>query len=131
MQLTKNFSLAELIRTSAPFENYPQAMHRSRLKDLAVNVLQPLREKYGRPIIINSGYRSPLVNKYVGSKSENSQHTKGEAADITTGSREENAKLYEILKEMEVDQCINEYDFSWIHVSFRKGKNRNQFFKIG
>ena len=62
MQLSKNFTLAELTRTSAPYENYPQVKERIALKQLVDNVLQPLRDLYGKPIKVNSGYRSPLVN---------------------------------------------------------------------
>lgn len=132
MQLSKNFTLAELTRTSAPYENYPQVKERIALKQLVDNVLQPLRDLYGKPIKINSGFRSPLVNKHVGSKSEKSQHLKGEAADITGGSREENIKLYNLIREnLPFDQLINEYDFSWIHVSYKSKGNRKQELKIG
>lgn len=132
MQLSKNFTLAELTRTSAPYENYPQVKERIALKQLVDNVLQPLRDLYGKPINVNSGYRSPLVNKHVGSKSKNSQHLKGEAADITGGSREENIKLYNLIREnLPFDQLINEYDFSWVHVSYKSRGNRNQELKIG
>ena len=132
MQLSKNFTLAELTRTSAPYENYPQVKERIALKQLVDNVLQPLRDLYGKPIKVNSGYRSPLVNKHVGSKSEKSQHTKGEAADITGGSREENIKLYDLIREhLPFDQLINEYDFSWVHVSYKSKGNRKQELKIG
>ena len=132
MQLSKNFTLAELTRTSAPYENYPQVKERIALKQLVDNVLQPLRDLYGKPIKVNSGFRSPLVNKHVGSKSENSQHLKGEAADITCGSREENIKLYNLIRDnLPFDQLINEYDFSWVHVSYKVKGNRKQELKIG
>ena len=132
MQLSKNFTLAELTKTSAPYENYPQVKERIALKQLVDNVLQPLRDLYGKPIKVNSGFRSPLVNIHVGSKSKNSQHTKGEAADITGGSREENIKLYNLIREhLPFDQLINEYDFSWVHVSYKPKGNRKQELKIG
>ena len=130
MQLSKNFTLAELTRTSAPYENYPQVRERIALKQLVDNVLQPLRDLYGKPIKINSGYRSPLVNMKV-KGSPKSQHMKGEAADITGGSREENIKLYNLIREnLPFDQLINEYDFSWVHVSYKAKGNRKQELKI-
>lgn len=133
MQLSKNFTLAELTRTSAPYENYPQTKQRIALKQLVDNVLQPLRDLYGSPIKVNSGYRSPLVNIFVKGNS-NSQHMKGEAADITAGSREENKILFELIRDnLLFDQLINEYDYSWVHVSYKseKDKNRKQILKIG
>lgn len=130
MQLSKNFTLAELTRTSAPYENYPQVRERIALKQLVDNVLQPLRDLYGKPIKINSGFRSPLVNIFV-KGSPKSQHMKGEAADITGGSREENIKLYNLIREnLPFDQLINEYDFSWVHVSYKAKGNRKQELNI-
>ena len=130
MQLSKNFTLAELTRTSAPYENYPQVRERIALKQLVDNVLQPLHDLYGKPIKINSGYRSPLVNMKV-KGSPKSQHMKGEAADITGGSREENMKLYNLIRDnLPFDQLINEYDFTWVHVSYKAKGNRKQEIKI-
>ena len=130
MMLSKNFSLAELTKTSAPYDNYPQVHQRIALKQLVDNVLQPLRELYGKPIKINSGFRSVMVNKFV-KGATNSQHLKGEAADIDAGSKEENEKLFNLIREnFVVDQCINEYDFAWIHVSYKTQGNRNQFAQI-
>ena len=132
MQLSKNFTIAELTRTSAPYDNYPQVKERIALKQLVDNVLQPLREMYGRPITVNSGYRSPVVNKHVGG-AKNSQHTKGEAADITGGSKDENKILFELIRDhLPFDQLINEYDYAWIHVSYKaiKDSNRKQILHI-
>ena len=130
MMLSKNFSLAELTRTNAPYDNYPQVHQRIALKQLVDNILQPLRELYGKPITINSGYRSPMVNRFVKGAAR-SQHLRGEAADITAGSKEENKVLFDLIRaNFVVDQCINEYDFSWIHVSFKTHGNRNQFGEI-
>lgn len=117
MNLSKNFTLKELTKTSVGLPNNPTDVEVERLKLLCEKVLQPLRDKYGNPIIVNSGYRSPAVNKAVGGVSS-SQHARGEAADITAGSKERNKRLFEILKTMEFDQLINERDYSWIHVSY-------------
>ena len=128
--MTNNFTLAELIRTSSTYPNKPSTLEKIALKQLAVKVLQPLRDAYGKPITVNSGYRSPLVNKSVGGV-PTSQHVKGEAADITSGSKQENKVLFDLIKNtLDFDQLINERDYTWIHVSFRTGKNRKQILKL-
>lgn len=132
MRLTKNFTLGELTKTNTGIANEPNKQEMQALIALSGKVLQPLRDKYGNPITVNSGYRSDAVNKAVrGAKG--SQHTKGEAADITTGTKEGNKQLFEIIKnELDYDQLINEYDYSWIHVSYKAGgNNRKQILKIG
>lgn len=130
MNLSKNFTLKELTKTSVGLPNNPTEVEVERLKLLCEKVLQPLRDKYGNPIIVNSGYRSPAVNKAVGGVSS-SQHARGEAADITAGSKERNKRLFEILKTMEFDQLINERDYSWIHVSYTICRdNRNQILHL-
>ena len=81
-----------------------------------------MREWYGKPIIVNSGYRCEALNKAIGG-AKSSQHMLGEAADITVGSKEENEKLFDYIKDnLEFDQLINESDFSWVHVSYREGR---------
>ena len=79
---------------------------------------------------ISSGYRSAILNRSVNGATS-SQHRLGEAADITVGSKEENRKLFEIIRlELPFDQLIDEKDFSWVHVSFREGRNRKQVLKL-
>lgn len=131
----KYFTLKELTRSSTAeaekLDNTPDKTAEANLTKLVDNVLDPLREMYGKPIIITSGYRSPEVNKIVkGAKT--SQHKLGEAADISGGSKEENKKLFNLIKDnLDYDQLINEYDYSWIHVSYRKGRLRKEIKKIG
>ena len=95
------------------------------------NVLNPLREKFGKPILITSGFRSPELNKSVGGK-PTSQHTKGEAVDIKGKTRQENEIIFNIIKQLGCyDQLLNEYDYSWIHVSYvDKKNNRKQILVI-
>ncbi|MCU6769302.1 D-Ala-D-Ala carboxypeptidase family metallohydrolase [Barnesiella propionica] len=100
-----------------------------RLSTLAEKILDPLRERYGKPIRVNSGYRSPILNKAVGG-TPTSQHLRGEAADITGGTVEENRKLLALLSDMEFDQLIDESNLTWIHVSYRAGNNRREFLKL-
>ena len=132
MRLTKNFTLSELTKTNTGITNQPNKQELQALIILSGKVLQPLRDIYGKAIAVNSGFRSYAVNKAVGA-AKGSQHSKGEAADLTTHTKEGNKQLFEIIKsELEYDQLINEYDYSWIHVSFKAdGRNRKQILKIG
>ena len=130
MKLSKNFTLRELTKTNTGIQNNPSEIEIERLRILCEKVLQPLRDKFGHPIIVNSGYRSPLVNKAVGGAT-GSQHVRAEAVDITAGSRERNKALFEILKTMEKDQLIDERNYSWIHVSYTICRpNRNQILHL-
>jgi hypothetical protein len=84
---------------------------------------------WGKPIKVNSFFRSQSLNQLVGGSSL-SQHVKGQAIDITTGTKTENKKLFELAKTLDFDQLINEYDFSWIHISFKASGNRKQILVI-
>lgn len=96
---------------------------RDNIKALVENVLQPLRDAWGGPIFINSGYRSPEVNKAVGGV-ETSQHTKGMAADCGCTDPYALAKLAKRMK-LDYDQAIVYPSF--LHLSYRRdGENRNQ-----
>lgn len=126
----KYFTINELTKTSTGLDNTPSKDVQANLEYLVNNVLDKVREIYGKPIKVNSGYRSKLVNKKVGGAS-NSQHTKGEAVDITGGNKTENKMIYEIIKNLgKYDQLINEYDYSWIHISYKNGNNRHQELSI-
>lgn len=126
----KYFTIEELTKTSTGLENIPSKVEQANLEYLVNNVLDKVREIYGKPIKVNSGFRSKLVNKKVGGAS-NSQHTKGEAVDITGGNKTENKMIYEIIKSLgKYDQLINEYDYSWIHISYKNGNNRHQELSI-
>ena len=92
------------------------------------NVLNPLREKFGKPIRITSGFRSPELNKAVGGK-PTSQHIKGEAVDITAINKADNKELFELCKTLEFDQLIDESNLTWIHISY-KVPNRKQILKL-
>lgn len=104
---------------------------RDNLMALIMKVLDPLREAYKNPIYVNSGYRSPFLNSLIGGAAS-SQHLKGQAVDITTGSKSENKKLYDLILQMgDFDQLIDESDFSWVHVSYKRvGYNRKQTLKL-
>ena len=132
MRLTKNFTLTELTKTNTGLPNEPNCEEVGRLRELCEKVLQPLRDLYGNPIIVNSGFRSQEVNRKVGGV-PNSQHRYGESADISIGSVEKNRYLFNLIKEhLEFDQLIWEYGGRWIHVSYStRHKNRMQVLNIG
>lgn len=130
----KHFSIRELSRSETAsrkgINNTPNSAIVNALTALIDNVLDPLREKWGAPIIVTSGYRCPALNRAIGGAS-GSQHTKGEAADIRTlsDSREDNMKLLKCLLDsgIEFDQVIAEnVDGAgrpdWIHVSFTRSR---------
>jgi hypothetical protein len=110
--------------------NTPDAETLERMKAVANACFEPLRKWYGKPIRVNSFYRSQALNKAV-KGSRTSQHVTGEAIDISAGSRAENKKLFDWLKDNVVfDQIINEYDYTWVHVSFKLGSNRKQILVV-
>lgn len=130
----KYFSIKEMtksnIATAKGIDNTPDQTITDNLTKLIEAVLDPLREWYGKPIIVNSGYRCEALNKAIGG-AKSSQHMLGEAADITVGSKEENEKLFDYIKDnLEFDQLINESDFSWVHVSYREGRLRKQVLEL-
>lgn len=117
----KYFSIKELCRSAKAkklgIDNTPTDKAVENMTRLIKVVLDPLREAYGQPITVNSGYRSTALNKAVGGV-KSSQHPTGEAADITVGSKEGNKWLFEYIKNnLPYDQLIDEYNYSWVHVS--------------
>lgn len=124
----KYFTIDELCKSSTAYlhhiSNYPQDKEIfDNLRQLVYNILDPAREMVGEPIHVNSGYRSPKVNKLVGG-SESSQHMKGQAADIWCKSM---TKLWNILKHMDFDQLIHYKNKNFYHVSYNpNGRNRGQ-----
>ena len=131
MKITKNFTLTELTTTSTGITNEPNRQQVGALIRLCGKVLQPARNMYGEAIYVNSGFRSYAVNRAVGG-ARKSQHTLGEAADITVHSREGNKKLFELIRNnLSFDQLIDERDYSWIHVSYKSEKeNRKQVLRL-
>lgn len=132
----KYFSIAELTKSSTAIKkkinNTPTKEVKNNLNQLIDNILDPLREAWGQPIIVGSGYRCEALNKAVGGAAH-SQHKLGQAADIHTKSDsvEDNKKLFELIKQLKLpfDQLINEYNYNWIHVSYSP-RNRRQILNI-
>jgi len=132
MNLTKNFSLIELTSSETAvrkgIDNTPSQEVVNNLKTLCDCVMQPLRDWYGKPINITSGYRSPKLNKAIGG-STTSDHCYGQAIDFTLPKEDYEEVFSWIIKNVPFDQAINEFNFQWIHVSFRLGNNRKQVLK--
>ena len=132
----KYFTINELTKSSTAqrlhINNNPTQEVKDNLNKLIDNVLDPLRELYGKPIIVNSGYRSFKLNKAVGG-AKNSQHLVGQASDIRTvqNTKESNKELFDLIKNSKLpfDQLINEYDYNWVHVSYSP-RNRRQILTI-
>ena len=127
MKLSKDFILQEFIATNTGLTNQLTSEALANIEFLVKNLLQPLRNAFGKPIRITSGYRSTEVNKAVGG-SKNSQHTKGEAVDIVSS---DNKQLFDLIKNnFNFDQLIWEYGTdeqpAWVHVSLKKTGNRKQ-----
>lgn len=135
MNLTKNFTLSELTKSETALrkglDNDPAQDVISALQTLAVNVLQPVREHYGKGVKVNSGYRSPEVNASVGG-SKTSDHCKGQAADIEIpGVANADLAAY-IRDELQFTQLILEFytpgvpDSGWVHVSYDPANLKKQ-----
>jgi uncharacterized protein YcbK (DUF882 family) len=132
MRLSNNFYLKEFTKSSTAIRhglnNTPNATQIENLQVLCYNVLQPIRDEFG-PFSPSSGYRSIELNDIIGG-SRNSQHTRGEAADIEV-SGVSNVDLYKwIVDNCEFDQVILEYyekgdpHSGWVHVSSKNEDNR-------
>ena len=112
---SKYFTYEELTHTDTGLLNIPNSEQLAHMQELVTNVLDPLREIYGKPIYVNSCFRSILVNRKVDGVT-NSDHLKGMAADIKCDS---NSLLYKlILDNFKFKQLINEHNFTWVHVSY-------------
>ena len=132
----KYFTIKELTKSDVAkrnkINNTPTMQEEANLVALVENILDPLREVYGKPIIVTSGFRCERLNKLVkGSKT--SQHRFGQAADIRTveDTIEENKKLFDLVQKLNLpyDQLIDEYNYDWVHVSYSP-RNRKQILHI-
>ena len=130
----KYFTYKELSKSQTAsnwgLTNYPGEAEKKNLTALVDNVLDPARELFGAPIMVNSGYRNPQINSLIGGAS-GSQHCKGQAVDIQTAGDKRNKELFEILKQFDFDQLIWEFgddeNPDWIHISYKsQEENRNQ-----
>ena len=108
--------------------NEPDEAQKENLRKLVENLLDPIRERWGKPILVSSGFRSPQLNKAVGGV-RNSEHLTGCAADITLSSRMDNELLFKMIrnqKDLMWRQLINEGKGRWIHISYNEADNKRQ-----
>ncbi len=132
----KYFTIQELTKSATAsrrgINNTPDESVKRNLNLLVDNILDPLREAYGAPIIVTSGYRCGRLNKAVGGAAK-SQHMYGQAADIRTVSDKpsDNKKLFDLIRELKLpyDQLIDEYGYNWVHVSY-SSRHRRQILHI-
>ncbi len=138
MKLSNYVSLAEVTKSDTAkrkgISNEPTPEHLENLKTICTEVFDKVREHFGVPIYISSGYRSEALNKAIGG-SKNSDHNLGRALDLDQDGRGNgitNMEVFEFIKDnLEVDQLIGEFqradgNFEWVHVGYRKGENRKQ-----
>jgi zinc D-Ala-D-Ala carboxypeptidase len=144
MRISKNFTLAELTKSNTAtrlgISNTPDKEGIHKLRLLATELLQPLRNAVGA-LRVTSGYRSESLNKAITGRSDYvSQHTKCEAVDLQFVKRGkmDNIKIFECLinSAIEFDQCILEFGGAtedkdsdnpdWIHISWKVTGNRRQ-----
>lgn len=131
----KYFTITELCASSTAtakgIDNTPTPGITQNLERLVANVLDPLREAWGKPIVVTSGYRCPELNKAVGG-AKNSHHMQGMAADISTGNKVDNRRLFQKILDLGLPftQLIDEKGFSWIHVSYDTSNLKRQVLKL-
>ena len=128
----KYFTIKELCKSRVAQErgidNTPSPEAVANLTKLVDNVLDPLREWYGKPIHIESGYRCPALNKAVGGV-PTSYHLKGCAADIDMGDKDDNKPIFDyIVKNLPFTECGWEGGGRWVHVGYVEGKNDKEVF---
>ena len=138
MNLSDNFTLNELIYSDTAIRkgifNNPNDEQINNLKLLCENILEPVRNNFNSPVIINSGYRSPEVCLAVGSTIK-SQHTKGQAADFEIVGIANKDLADWVVSNLDYDQCIlefwneNEPNSGWVHCSYSSLGNRKQYLK--
>ena len=137
MKLSKNLTLKEVTKSDTAnrlgIDNTPEDFDIKNLRAIAEEVFQPLRDHFGVPLFVSSGFRSKKLNKAIGG-SKYSQHMVGEALDIDADvyGRVTNRELFRFIKENLIfDQLIWEFGDddtpNWVHVSYKeKGQNRKQ-----
>ena len=128
----KHFTINEMTRSATAkcygIDNTPSPEVAHNIRNLVEKILDPLREAWGQPIIVSSGYRCPRLNKIV-KGAPSSQHLLGQAADIHTVSDrpEDNKRLFDLIRKLNLpfDQLIDEYGYNWIHVSYGPRNRRD------
>jgi|TARA_R110000851_G_scaffold155137_2_gene297448 hypothetical protein len=137
MRLSKNLTLREAVKSNTAtrlgIDNRPDEWDIENLKAIAENIFQPIRDHFGVPIGVSSGYRGKDLNKAIGG-SKYSQHMTGEALDIDADihGKVTNADIFKFVKNnLHWDQMIWEFgddeEPNWVHISYKpSGGNRKQ-----
>jgi hypothetical protein len=135
MQISKHLSLAEVSRSETAkrkgINNTPSGEHLENFKKLAENIFEPIREHFGVPIHISSGYRSKELNAAIGG-SATSDHCVGSAIDIDQeNSSITNNQVFNFIKDnLKFKQLIAEFpvngQLSWVHVAYNENNLKNQ-----
>ena len=140
MKLSNNLSAKEVTKSNTAkrygISNEPTIEHLENLKAIALNIFQPARNHFKKPIFVSSGYRSGDLNEKIGG-SKTSQHSKGQALDLdahTVGGLTNKELFYFISEHLEFDQIIWEFgtydEPDWVHVSYvSEGINRGESLK--
>jgi len=138
MLLSENFTLDELTKSQEAIrlgiKNEPNDEEVGNLILLCKNILQPVRNHFGKVVSVSSGYRSVALCEQIGSSSK-SQHTKGQAADFEIFGIHNKEVSYWIVKNIDYDQCILEFwgpndpNSGWIHCSYNDEGNRKQYLR--
>lgn len=128
--MSKYFTIEELCHSDTAnargIDNTPTEEVKENLQALIENVLDPLREAYGKPIYVNSGYRCPELNKIVKGAS-NSFHLKGCACDIDMGDKNENQPIFDYIKDnLPFTELGWEGNGRWVHVAYVKGREHEK-----
>jgi hypothetical protein len=139
----KYFTVKELYKSGTAnkygIDNVPNKTDEQRLVEMINNLLDPVRELWGKPVFVTNGYRSPALivkMKEVGYKvSPTTAHAYGYAADITTGNKADNKRLFNLIanSNLKFDQLIDENNYSWIHLGWKKlpeDKQREQILHL-
>ena len=139
MKLSKSFTLNELTKSQTAeregINNNPSESQIEALQRLCENVLQPVRDHYGMPVTVSSGFRSAQLCQRIGS-SINSQHALGQAADFEIFGISNQDLAHWIDKNLDYDQMILEYwnpddkNSGWVHCSYKNPEeNRKEFLR--
>ena len=139
MNLSANFTLAESCKSQTAerlgIDNTPSTVEIDRMKLVCENVLEKVRAHYGKPVHVNSFYRSPRLNAEVGSK-PGSQHTTGEAVDFEVPGVDNADVAAWVRDNLTFDQCIQEFvdpktpGSGWVHVSYKPAACRQECLTI-
>ena len=127
----KYFTIKELSHSETAnrkgIDNTPTGDVVVSMTTLINECLDPIRELYGKPITVTSGFRCPMLNKAVGGVNS-SQHVKGEAADLVGRNDDETRKIFETAKAFgQFDQLLYEKNSKgniWVHISYKASGNR-------